>query len=68
MYINWELAYAVGALLLVIALFVGVRQTRSRKRAADPIRDQATRELYQDPTNFDETRRKELEAQVRRAP
>jgi hypothetical protein len=61
----WEIGFAIGALIVAVGLAWGLSRSRSRNKAADPIRDQATRELYTDP-NYDDARRRQLEQEINR--
>ena len=49
-----ELAYFVGAVVLLAAIIWGTMANMRRNRANDPIREAATRELYKDPDAYDE--------------
>jgi hypothetical protein len=59
-----ETLWGVGIAVLLAALVWGLIQYRNRNRANDPITEEATRELYDDPDNY-EQRREELNKQVR---
>lgn len=48
-----EFLYGLGALLLVAALFVGVRMSRTRNRVNDPVIEAAVKEQYRDPDGYD---------------
>lgn len=61
----WEIGFAIGTLLVLIALIWGIMQSQRRNRAADPIRDQATKELYDDP-RYGDARRDQLEHEINR--
>ena len=55
-----EILYGIGALLLLIALVWGVSRGRLKSRTAESISEESTREIYQEPERFDETRRDQL--------
>ena len=44
-----EISFFAGAFILLVALIYGVLSSRYRNRALDPLRDEATRELYREP-------------------
>lgn len=48
-----ELLYGLGGLLLVAALYFGVRMNRTRNKANDKVIDAAVREQYRDPEGYD---------------
>jgi hypothetical protein len=60
--IPYELAYGVGALLLLAGLVYAFVQYKRRNRANDALAEEATRQLYDDPRGYeahqDEMRRK----------
>ena len=43
-----EISFFAGAFILLVALIYGMLSARYRKRALDPLRDEATRELYRE--------------------
>lgn len=45
----WEMAYPLGALLLLVTLGVVWFRYRRRDRSKDPMTEQATRELWDHP-------------------
>ena len=49
-----EIAYFLGAVILLAAIIWGVAANTRRNRANDPIREEATRELYKDTEAYDE--------------
>jgi cytochrome c-type biogenesis protein CcmH/NrfF len=59
-----EILWGVGIVLLLIALIWGVRQSRTRNRANDPITEEATHQEYSDPANYPQKKR-DLEKQTR---
>ena len=61
----WEIAYALGAIVLVAAMVYGVIQSGRRKAANEPITEQATKELYQRPDAYADHREDELRALVK---
>ena len=54
----WELAFLVGAAVLLAALIWGVISYNRRDPANEPITDEATRELYADPDSYGEKEEK----------
>ena len=48
-----ELAFFVGAVVLLAAIIWGVGANARRNRADDPVREAATRELYKDTEGYD---------------
>ena len=48
-----ELLYGLGALLLVGALYLGVRMNRTRNRANDRVTEAAVKEQYRNPDGYD---------------
>ena len=47
------LIYGLGALILVAALYYGMRLSRGRNRANDKVTDAAVRSQYKDGDNYD---------------
>ena len=43
-----EIVFFAGAFVLLVALIYGVLSSHYRNRALDPVRDEATRELYRE--------------------
>ena len=64
MSISWELAYGVGALVLLAAIVWGVMQNSRRNRANDAVTEAATRESYKNPDGY-QAERKDFEKQIR---
>ena len=48
----WELAFFVGAMVLLAAMVWGVMAYNRRNRANAPITEKATRELYADTNTY----------------
>lgn len=48
-----EVLYGLGALILVIALYMGVRMNRTRNKANDKVTDAAVKASYRDPEGYD---------------
>ena len=48
-----EIVYGLGGLLLVLALYLGVRMNRTRNRANDAVTDAAVRDQYKNPDGYD---------------
>jgi hypothetical protein len=59
-----ELLYGLGALLLMAVLVYGFVQYKRRNRANDPLTEVATREEYDHPDSYPETR-EQLKSRVR---
>lgn len=59
-----EVFYGLGALLLLAVLIWAVSRNKGRNRANDAITEAATREEYDHPETYEETRR-ELNRRVR---
>lgn len=51
-----EILYALGAVVLVIALYIGVRANRNRNKANDAVRDSAVKAEYRNPDGYDPKR------------
>jgi hypothetical protein len=49
-----EIAYGIGALVLLAVLAWATWQYRNRNRANDRVTERATRELYQHPKSYNE--------------
>jgi len=47
-----EIAYGLGALVLLAALVWGITQYKTRNKANDPITEAATREEYDHPDRY----------------
>jgi hypothetical protein len=61
---SWEIAYGVGALVLLGALIFGMVQYQRRNRANDPVTEKATKAEYDDPATYPQKRR-ELQKELR---
>ena len=48
-----EWLYGLGALVLVVALYMGVRMNRTRHKVNDKVTDAAVRAQYRDPDGYD---------------
>jgi hypothetical protein len=59
-----EVLYGLGALLLMAVLVYGIVQSKRRNRANDPITEAATREEYDHPDTYRQTR-EQLNRQIR---
>ena len=60
----YEYAFGIGALVLFAAILYGFIQYKRRNRANDPITEEATREEYDHPDTYPETRER-LKERVR---
>jgi hypothetical protein len=60
-----EVLYAIGTLILGVAIAWGVMWNMGRNRANDRVTEKATHDLYADPDHYDERREAELKRQVR---
>lgn len=60
-----EALYVIGILILVIGFGYGLWRSRSRNRANDPLRDEATRQLYDEPDAFEHGGKQKLEAKLK---
>ena len=47
------LIYGIGALILIVVLYFGVKASRGRNRANDKITDAAVRAQYKEGDNYD---------------
>ncbi|MDY0885004.1 hypothetical protein ACFPL7_13060 [Dongia soli] len=63
---GWETFYAIGALVLIIALAWGVSRSRKRNSANAPITQEATRAQYEQPEKYEREIRPELERKLKR--
>ncbi len=59
-----EIAFFLGAVVVLAAIVWGVGASARRNRANDPVREAATRELYKDTEGYDE-KEGEFRAQTR---
>lgn len=60
-----ELLWPVGALVLLVALIYGMIQYKTRNRANDPVTEDATKALFDDPAHYTEDTRKAFEKDIR---
>lgn len=60
-----EALYVIGILILVVGFGYGFWRSRNRNRANDPIRDEATRQLYDNPDGFEQGGKQKLEAKLK---
>ena len=60
-----EALYVIGILILVVGFGYGLWRSRTRNRANDPLRDEATRELYDEPEAFENGGKQRLEAKLK---
>ncbi len=60
-----EWLFALGILLVVGALVFGLSRGRSRNRANDPIREEATRKLYDAPETYEHADRQKLQSKLK---
>lgn len=52
----WESLWHVGVGVLLLALVYGFWRYKTRNKANDPVTEEATRELYDDPEHYEENR------------
>ncbi len=55
-----EIFYVIGALMVGVGLAFGLWRGRLKSPTARAISEEATREQYDDPERYDETRQEEL--------
>ena len=48
-----EWLYGLGALVLVVALYIGTRMNKTRNKVNDKVTDAAVRASYRDPEGYD---------------
>lgn len=60
-----EIVYGVGAVLLAGGIAWGLVRYYTRNRANDPITEEATRELRENPRAYAEHGREDLKAQLK---
>lgn len=60
-----EIAYGVGAVVLLVVLAYGVIRSRGRNKRVDPITEAATREQYEHPERYEQTQRRYEQAAER---
>ena len=60
-----EILYGLGAVALVAALAYATLRTRNRNRANDGIREEATRQLYDNPAGYEHGGKQKLDASLR---
>jgi hypothetical protein len=61
---SWEIAYGLGALILLGALIYGYTQYRQRSTGKKMVTEQATHEMYHDPEHYDKAERDRLRAEA----
>lgn len=60
-----EALYVIGVLILVGGFAYGIYQSRTRNRANDGVREEATRQLYDDPDAYEHGGKQKLDNQLR---
>ena len=60
-----EALYAIGILLVLGGLVYGTLRARNRNRANDPIRDEATRQIYDNPERYEQGGKQALDRQLK---
>lgn len=60
-----EALYAIGILLVLGGLVYGTLRARNRNRANDPIRDEATRQIYDSPESYEQGGKQALDRQLK---
>ena len=60
-----EIGFAVGSLILVLAIIYGIVQASRRNKANDPLRDAAVKEQYANPARYEAKTENEFKDKVR---
>jgi hypothetical protein len=60
-----EALYIVGIVMLAAAFAYGYMRSRNRNRANDPIREAATKQLYDNPEGYEKGGKERLEREVK---
>ena len=60
-----EAVYVIGILILVVGIGFGFYRGRTRNKANDPIREEAVKQLYDDPKAYEDGGKQKLQNQLK---
>lgn len=60
-----EMFWPIGSLLLLVVIVYGLVQYKTRNRANDRVSEKAAHALYDNPAEYTEEKREELQQEVR---